>query len=130
MIAVHDCFKAKFGRLTERSSRHDCVSTLEVADRLIRRVTRREAHTLPDGVKLELLHHPAETSSIDGVHNPPLLFIHGSGHAAWCWEVWHAALLLPTHHAAWAHTNSRVHVTWWMLATEHPTLVADQTRDD
>jgi len=46
-------------------------------------------HTLPDGTRLELLTagggrgsgaNPAPPS------RPPLLFVHGSGHAAWCWR--------------------------------------------
>lgn len=45
-------------------------------------------HTLPDGVKLELLHQPANARSSGGVSHPPLLFLHGGGHAAWCWQVW------------------------------------------
>ena len=67
--------------------------TLEGACCLLRRLVRRETHTLPDGVKLELLHHPADADRATEAGKPPLLFIHGSGHAAWCWEVRHAALL-------------------------------------
>ncbi|MEW5318411.1 MAG: hypothetical protein WDW38_009635 [Sanguina aurantia] len=44
-------------------------------------------HLLPDGYGVEVLRRvPAAHSSLDGaaVH-PPLLFVHGSYHAAWCW---------------------------------------------
>lgn len=53
-------------------------------------------HVLPDGVELELVHHAAAAqSSGGGVSYPPLLFIHGAGHAAWCWKV----PCLPAPHA-------------------------------
>ncbi|KAK9915403.1 hypothetical protein WJX75_008696 [Coccomyxa subellipsoidea] len=35
----------------------------------------------PDGYKMELVHHASE-----GTDRPPLLFVHGSFHAAWCWQ--------------------------------------------
>ncbi|KXZ41444.1 hypothetical protein GPECTOR_464g376 [Gonium pectorale] len=41
-------------------------------------------HTLPDGKKLELLVHKATAPASSP--RPPLLFIHGSYHAAWCWQ--------------------------------------------
>ncbi len=44
-------------------------------------------HTLPDGMQLELLHLPATVSSPTTSSSPPLLFIHGSYHGAWCWAV-------------------------------------------
>ena len=39
---------------------------------------------MPDGVRLEVLRLPAATTATNN-NNPPLLFIHGSYHAAWCW---------------------------------------------
>ena len=39
-------------------------------------------HTLPDGTPLELVSSRGDASS----KRPPLLFIHGSGHAAWCYR--------------------------------------------
>ena len=51
------------------------------------RTVTRGWHTLPDGLKLELLHRPAEGRDSRDASTPPLLFIHGSGHAAWCWQV-------------------------------------------
>ncbi|PNW83982.1 hypothetical protein CHLRE_04g213100v5 [Chlamydomonas reinhardtii] len=42
----------------------------------------RTFHTLPDGKKLELLVQKAAAGS----GRPPLLFVHGSYHAAWCWQ--------------------------------------------
>ncbi|CAL8468669.1 g8209 [Coccomyxa elongata] len=35
----------------------------------------------PDGYRMELIHQPVE-----GTERPPLLFVHGSFHAAWCWQ--------------------------------------------
>ncbi|GLC42348.1 hypothetical protein PLESTM_001323600 [Pleodorina starrii] len=45
-------------------------------------------HTLPDGKKLELLVQKAAASSPSDASSPrpPLLFVHGSYHAAWCWQ--------------------------------------------
>ncbi|KAG2426658.1 hypothetical protein HXX76_012969 [Chlamydomonas incerta] len=42
-------------------------------------------HTLPDGKKLELLVQKAAAGSSSS-GRPPLLFVHGSYHAAWCWQ--------------------------------------------
>lgn len=43
---------------------------------------QRSTHAAPDGVELEVLRcAPAAASS-----KPPLLFVHGSFHASWCWE--------------------------------------------
>jgi pimeloyl-ACP methyl ester carboxylesterase len=36
---------------------------------------------------LELVEH--RPAADDG--RPPLLFVHGLGHGAWCWEHWQAA---------------------------------------
>jgi pimeloyl-ACP methyl ester carboxylesterase len=44
-------------------------------------------HTSQTSTGLELLHRqPAEDTG-----RPPLLFVHGLGHGAWCWEHWLAA---------------------------------------
>jgi pimeloyl-ACP methyl ester carboxylesterase len=40
-------------------------------------------HTLPDGMKMEKVVYTPETPAPG---KPPLLFIHGSYHGAWCWE--------------------------------------------
>jgi pimeloyl-ACP methyl ester carboxylesterase len=40
-------------------------------------------HTLPDGMRLEKLRMPSSTGP---TNKPPLLMIHGSYHAAWCWK--------------------------------------------
>ncbi len=40
---------------------------------------------LPDGMALELLHLPAAGGAPST--RPPLLFVHGSYHGAWCWQV-------------------------------------------
>jgi len=39
-------------------------------------------HALPDGKRLEVIYRKAD----GGGSRPPLVFIHGSYHAAWCWE--------------------------------------------
>jgi pimeloyl-ACP methyl ester carboxylesterase len=39
---------------------------------------------LPDGMRLELLSLPAADARA-GAAAPPLLFLHGSYHGAWCW---------------------------------------------
>jgi pimeloyl-ACP methyl ester carboxylesterase len=47
-------------------------------------------HQLPNGLHLEVLHQPAVTpapSDSSAQSRPPLLFLHGAGHAAWCWQV-------------------------------------------
>lgn len=38
-------------------------------------------HTLPDGTRLEVVSAVGDA----GAARPPLLFVHGSGHAAWCY---------------------------------------------
>jgi pimeloyl-ACP methyl ester carboxylesterase len=55
---------------------------------LLCRFVRNTKHTLPDGMRLELLHLPALAgSAADGSSpRPPLLFVHGSYHGAWCWR--------------------------------------------
>lgn len=49
-----------------------------------RRAVEQSFHTLPDGMRLEVLRLPASSSQITS--KPPLLFVHGSYHGAWCWE--------------------------------------------
>ena len=45
-------------------------------------------HTLPDGCLLELLEvKPIQDSLLTPQIGPPLLFVHGANHAAWCWAV-------------------------------------------
>ena len=49
----------------------------------VRSAVQRSTHAAPDGVPLEVLRcAPATPTS----SRPPLLFVHGSFHAAWCWE--------------------------------------------
>ena len=65
--------------------------------------------TLPDGYKMELVHEPCQVLHLlakvfpgrachadysaksvalqQDTEHPPLLFVHGSFHAAWCWQV-------------------------------------------
>ncbi|GBF98148.1 phosphoserine aminotransferase [Raphidocelis subcapitata] len=42
-------------------------------------------HSLPDGSGLEVLHLAAADAS-KAAARPPLVFVHGSYHAAWCWK--------------------------------------------
>lgn len=50
-------------------------------------VVEERRHALPDGLQLELLHlPPATTTSAAASPRPPLLFVHGSYHAAWCFR--------------------------------------------
>ncbi|KAK9829262.1 hypothetical protein WJX72_004843 [[Myrmecia] bisecta] len=44
--------------------------------------TTETTHNLPDGLKLQVLYQRSSKST----DRPPLLFIHGSGHGAWCWQ--------------------------------------------
>uniref|UniRef100_A0A061QNI5 Esterase-like protein n=1 Tax=Tetraselmis sp. GSL018 TaxID=582737 RepID=A0A061QNI5_9CHLO len=44
--------------------------------------SERSMHALPDGKRLEVIYRKAD----GGGSRPPLVFIHGSYHAAWCWE--------------------------------------------
>lgn len=41
-------------------------------------------HTLPSGFKLEVLSQRAAATS--AAPKPPMVFVHGSYHAAWCWS--------------------------------------------
>lgn len=56
------------------------------------RFVRENRHVLPDGMALELLHLPAAGGAPST--RPPLLFVHGSYHGAWCWQVCMAASML------------------------------------
>lgn len=50
---------------------------------------RATLHTLPDGTRLELLTVDGDGGAGGGAggrSRPALLFVHGSGHAAWCWR--------------------------------------------
>ncbi|XP_019173115.1 PREDICTED: uncharacterized protein LOC109168522 isoform X2 [Ipomoea nil] len=47
-------------------------------------------HKLPSGLNMEVIFQKGDPDKeIDKPHNPPLVFVHGSFHAAWCWaEHW------------------------------------------
>lgn len=46
----------------------------------------RLLHKLPSGLKMEVIEQRKSKSERE---NPPLVFVHGSYHAAWCWaENW------------------------------------------
>ena len=55
-----------------RTRRHVSVSA----------AAQRSTHTTPDGLALEVLRCAPAAAS----RRPPLLFVHGSFHAAWCYE--------------------------------------------
>ena len=49
-------------------------------------------HHLSNGLRLEVLHQAADVADISRsttahAARPPLLFVHGAGHGAWCWQV-------------------------------------------
>lgn len=45
-------------------------------------------HKLPSGLNMEVLYQRG-SDQIRSTKNPPLVFVHGSFHAAWCWaEHW------------------------------------------
>ncbi|URE24186.1 Alpha beta hydrolase [Musa troglodytarum] len=49
----------------------------------------RRFHRLPSGLAIEVIFQEAQAAAAEGLRNPPLVFIHGSFHAAWCWvEHW------------------------------------------
>lgn len=43
-------------------------------------------HTVPSGLKLEVLSRRASRDTPSGGDKPPMVFVHGSYHAAWCWS--------------------------------------------
>jgi pimeloyl-ACP methyl ester carboxylesterase len=52
----------------------------------------RSFHELPSGLKMEVIQQLAQhTNKPDGnlkkEKNPPIVFLHGSYHAAWCWAI-------------------------------------------
>lgn len=66
------------------------INGLEPCRRLLGSMTSSKCsferrHVLPDGMALELLYQPAASSAPAPVR-PPLLFVHGSYHGAWCWR--------------------------------------------
>ncbi|KAI3920769.1 hypothetical protein MKW98_005595 [Papaver atlanticum] len=46
----------------------------------------RNFHQLPSGLKMEVISQKGVNQNNE-LKNPPLVFIHGSYHAAWCWAV-------------------------------------------
>jgi len=59
-----------------------CAARARLAARCSAAAVQRSTHAAADGVQLEVLRcAPAAASS-----RPPLLFVHGSFHAAWCWS--------------------------------------------
>ena len=46
-------------------------------------------HELPNGLHLEVLHQAPAPQAGGDCSRAPLLFLHGAGHAAWCWQVPH-----------------------------------------
>ncbi|WOK93477.1 hypothetical protein Cni_G02175 [Canna indica] len=58
----------------------------------LREGQRRLFHRLPSGLAMEVIFQEGQAAasySEEGCRNPPLVFVHGSFHAAWCWaEHW------------------------------------------
>lgn len=49
----------------------------------------RTFHQLPSGLKMEVIYQKKNPNEKIEKNSPPLVFIHGSFHAAWCWaEHW------------------------------------------
>ncbi|KAK4410192.1 hypothetical protein Sango_0092200 [Sesamum angolense] len=49
----------------------------------------RHFHELPSGLNMEFIFQKGWVQKDQKPHNPPLVFVHGSFHAAWCWaEHW------------------------------------------
>ncbi|XP_072958715.1 uncharacterized protein [Typha angustifolia] len=49
----------------------------------------RHFHSLPSGLAMEVISQKGYASAAEPIPNPPLVFVHGSFHAAWCWaEHW------------------------------------------
>ncbi|XP_011097184.1 uncharacterized protein LOC105176160 [Sesamum indicum] len=49
----------------------------------------RHFHELPSGLNMEFIFQKGWDQKDQKPHNPPLVFVHGSFHAAWCWaEHW------------------------------------------
>ena len=48
----------------------------------------RNTHTVPSGLKLEVLSQKAASTADEKKNSspPPIVFVHGSYHAAWCWR--------------------------------------------
>lgn len=42
-------------------------------------------HELPSGLKMEVIFQKGRIDIDEKSQNPPLVFVHGSFHAAWCW---------------------------------------------
>ena len=47
---------------------------------------QQHRHILPDGAQLEVLEIGSSNGTLEH-SQPPLLFLHGASHGAWCWEV-------------------------------------------
>ena len=47
---------------------------------------QQHRHVLPDGAQLEVLEIGSSNGTLE-YPQPPLLFLHGASHGAWCWEV-------------------------------------------
>lgn len=81
---------------------HSCIPACAVTHALAPAQdhgTISHEHQLPDGSVLELLEmRPLATDSTRAAQ-PPLLFLHGASHGAWCWavslSVSHVLPLLP-----------------------------------
>lgn len=49
----------------------------------------RHFHKLPSGLNMEFIVQKGLEKNVEKCEHPPLVFVHGSFHAAWCWaEHW------------------------------------------
>ncbi|GIL64659.1 hypothetical protein Vafri_18573 [Volvox africanus] len=86
MQARHRPFSGSKNPCTARSSRHRLAARAALGAATPHTAAYTTKHTLPDGKNLELLVQKAERSTSSSSPRPPLLFVHGSYHAAWCWQ--------------------------------------------
>lgn len=76
-------------------------------------------HQLPDGCILELLEmRPASTDPTTRAQ-PPLLFIHGASHGAWCWSVSMSVMPVKLHCMSHMGVSRVLHCvfTWFTWST-------------
>jgi hypothetical protein len=74
LIASRDIFTPQLARRHTKNATTTHAMTSEAA-------TDTAHHVLPNGQQLEVIERKAKKSA-----GAPVVFVHGSSHAAWCWE--------------------------------------------
>ena len=72
-------------------------------------------HQLPDGSVLELLEMRPPGTDIIRAAQPPLLFLHGASHGAWCWAV--SFLSCPLCHVLLPFSCPNWYLVWLRLSS-------------